>query len=113
MVRKADKKQRLIQALQKRVQREYDRFRRYTMHHNKTYIYCNSDRIFLYEVLFEYFNCSPFISDEALLVLGKCKKVLLELWETYQKNEFLQVRSWQQVDDLITQFINEKERIKL
>lgn len=109
MIRKADKKQRLILTLQKRVQREYDQFRRCTLHHNKIYIYCNSSRISLYEILLEYFNCSPYISDEALAVLGRCKKVLFELWEIYQRNDYLQVRTREQVDDLITQFIKERQ----
>ncbi len=90
-----------------RMEREYELFRCQMLSKGAEKVYDRCTEIYFYECLHEYFLYKEEISTEFLETVSKEPEIYRVLWEMYLKYEYLEVGTWENVDEMLRVYCKE------
>ena len=94
--------------LLKKVTAEYGLFRCRMLLQPAEEVYNSCRIICFYECLYEYFRYCEKISRDFINASEKEEGVLAQLWELYLKNEYLQADTWDEIESILTAYVEMK-----
>lgn len=97
------------QGFLRKVQREYSLFKYQMLSGTNREIYENCNKISFYENLIEYFLYKEDIGEEIVEAGLQAEDLLDELYHIYLKYEWLQITSWEKIEEILAVYVGEKK----
>lgn len=103
----------LEKKLLRKVQREHSLFKYQMLSGTNREIYENCNKISFYENLNEYFLYKEEISKEIIETGLRAENLLDELYQLYLKYEWLQITSWEKIEEILRVYAGERKNDNL
>lgn len=98
------------QALMEQMEQEYQLFRYQMLSRTKKEIYESCAKIHFYECCHEYFLYQEDIVAEFFEIAVQRKGIYQELWNLYLKYEYLEVDTWEQIEEMLKLYCHQEKR---
>lgn len=99
------------QGFLRKVQREHSLFKYQMLSGTNREIYENCNKISFYENMNEYFLYKEEISKEIIETGLRAENLLDELYQLYLKYEWLQITSWEKIEEILRVYAGERKTI--
>ena len=93
----------------RKVKREHSLFKYQMLSGTNREIYDSWNKICFYENLIEYFLYKEDIDEEIVEAGLQAEDLLDELYHVYLKYEWLQITSWEKIEEILTVYVGEKK----
>ena len=100
----------LEKKLLRKVQREHSLFKYQMLSGTNREIYENCNKISFYENLIEYFLYKEDIGEEIVEAGLQAEDLLNELYHVYLKYEWLQITSWEKIEEILRVYAGERQK---